>query len=82
MVTILYSLLYFLKLEKRRKIKKKAERETSGHILVGTFLKLPMFCEYCSEFMIGTHAYRCKACDVLLHKWDSLKNIKDYWTWL
>ena len=52
----------------RRKVKKKATRETGGHILIGTFLKLPIFCEYCCEFMWGTMAYRCKACDVLLHK--------------
>ena len=52
----------------RRKVKKKATRETGGHVLIGTFLKLPIFCEYCCEFMWGTMAYRCKACDVLLHK--------------
>ena len=52
----------------RRKVKKKAKRECSGHVLIGTFLKLPIFCEYCCEFMWGTMAYRCRACDVLLHK--------------
>ena len=52
----------------RRKVKKKAKRECSGHVLIGTFLKLPIFCEYCCEYMWGTMAYRCKACDVLLHK--------------
>ena len=37
-----------LKSQKRKKFKKKSTRENNGHILVGTFLKLPIFCEYCS----------------------------------
>ena len=36
------------KSQKRKKFKKKSTRENNGHILVGTFLKLPIFCEYCS----------------------------------
>ena len=41
------------KSQTRKKFKKKSTRENNGHILVGTFLKLPIFCEYCSGKLLS-----------------------------
>jgi len=37
-----------------RKIKPTKDREILGHIFLNTFLKLPIFCEYCCEYIWGS----------------------------
>ena len=54
----------------RKKVKTAKDKEFRDHIFQITFLKLPIFCEYCCQYIWGTEALRCKACNVLNWVWN------------